>query len=40
MFKNIKLKEGKEETVQSYLGMLSHGNARKLRSEVINIKIY
>ena len=25
----------KEETVQSYLGLLSHGNARKLRNEVL-----
>lgn len=30
MFKNIKIKERKAETVQSYQGLLSHGNARKL----------
>ncbi len=30
MFRNIEQKEGKEETVQSYLGLLSHGNAYKL----------
>lgn len=37
MFKNIKLKEGRVETVQSYLGLLSHGNARKLRKKVVDI---
>ena len=36
MFRNIKLKEGKTETVQSYLGMLKHGNTFKLRNEVKN----
>jgi hypothetical protein len=30
MWKRIELKEGKIETVQSYLGLLSHGNARKI----------
>ena len=39
MFRNIKLKEGKIETVQSYLGMLKHGNAKKLREKVIFFKI-
>ena len=34
MFRNIKLKEGKPEVVQSYLGLLSHGNGRKLQREV------
>ena len=34
MFKGIKLKDGKEETVQSYLGLLGHGNTRKLRDKV------
>jgi len=34
MFRNIKLKEGKKETVQSYLGMLSHGNGHKLTTEI------
>ena len=33
MFRNIKAKDGKREMVQSYLGMLSHGNAYKLRGE-------
>ncbi len=37
MFKNIKLKNGKIETVQSYLGLLSHGNAKKLAVEIDNI---
>ena len=35
MFRNIKLKEGKTETVQSYLGMLRHGNTWKLRQKVV-----
>jgi retron-type reverse transcriptase len=32
MFRGIRLKDGKEETVQSYLGLLSHGNAEKLKA--------
>ena len=35
MFRNIREKEVKEETVESYLGMLSHGNAEKLKKEVL-----
>ena len=32
----LKLEEGqKEETLASYLGMLSHGNARKLQKKII-----
>lgn len=34
MFKNIKAKDGKKETVQSYLGLLKHGNARKLANSI------
>jgi RNA-directed DNA polymerase len=34
MFKNIKDKKDKSETVQSYLGLLKHGNTYKLRSEI------
>ena len=34
MFRNIKLKEGKVEVVQSYLGLLSHGNGRRLQGAV------
>ena len=34
MFKKIKEKEGKEEIVQSYLGLMKHGNARKIRSVI------
>lgn len=30
MFRNIKLKRGKSETIQSYLGMLKHGNTYNL----------
>lgn len=37
MWKRIELKEGKIETVQSYLGLLSHGNARKL-SRLLSIE--
>ena len=35
MFRNIKAKNGKEETVQSYLGLMSHGNSWKLRQKII-----
>jgi len=34
MMKGIRRKQGKEETVQSYLGLLSHGNSRGLGNEV------
>lgn len=34
MMRAIKLKQGKEETVQSYLGLLSHGNNKRLQGEV------
>ena len=34
MFRNIKVKEGKFETVQSYLGLLKHGNTKILEKEV------
>ena len=37
MFREIKIKDGNEETVQSYLGLLSHGNARKLQTETERI---
>ncbi len=35
MFRNIKAKDGKEETVQSYLGLISHGNSWKLRQKIL-----
>ncbi len=35
MFKNIRDKNGKEETVQSYLGLLSHGDTKKLGKEIV-----
>lgn len=38
MFRNIKSKDGKEETVQSYLGLISHGNSWKLQQKVIEMK--
>ncbi|MCC6290783.1 group II intron reverse transcriptase domain-containing protein [Candidatus Nomurabacteria bacterium] len=34
MFRNIEVQQGKEETVQSYLGLLSHGNTWKLQQKV------
>lgn len=34
MFRGIRAREGKEETVQSYLGLMSHGNTKKLRRQV------
>jgi len=36
MFRNIQAKDGKEETVQSYLGLMSHGNSWKLRQQIID----
>lgn len=35
MFRRIRETTGKNETVRSYLGLLSHGNAHKLREKVI-----
>ncbi len=37
MLRNIKLKEGKLETVQSYLGMLKHGNGYKLHNRILGL---
>lgn len=34
MFRGIKNAEGKTEIVQSYLGLMGHGNTRKLQAEV------
>jgi hypothetical protein len=34
MFRGIRSKKGKPETVQSYLGLLGHGNTEKLKKEV------
>jgi len=34
MFKNLKIKERAEEVVQSYLGLISHGNSWKLRQKI------
>lgn len=34
MFRNIKIKEAKPETIQSYLGLISHGNSWKLRRQI------
>jgi len=34
MFRGIERRKGKPETIQSYLGLVSHGNAKKLKSEI------
>ncbi|HEV3245394.1 MAG TPA: reverse transcriptase domain-containing protein [Candidatus Paceibacterota bacterium] len=34
MFRGIRAQEGKEETVQSYFGLMSHGNAKKLHRQI------
>lgn len=38
MLRNVKIKESKTETVQSYLGMLSHGNSHKLSQKISNLR--
>lgn len=35
MFRNIQISEGKAEVVQSYLGLLSHGDTKKLQDKVM-----
>ncbi len=35
MFKRLNKSEGKPEIVQSYLGMLGHGNGRKLKDKIL-----
>lgn len=34
MFRGIEMQQGKEETIQSYIGLLSHGNGWKLQQQV------
>jgi hypothetical protein len=34
MFRNIKIKRAKNETVQSYFGLIGHGNGWKLRQKI------
>lgn len=34
MFRGIRIRKGKTETIQSYLGLLGHGNTKKLQREV------
>lgn len=34
MFKKIRKKEGKQETVQSYLGIIGHGNGCTLKKQI------
>ena len=36
MFRNLKANKYKEESVNSYLGMLGHGNAKKLKNNILN----
>ncbi len=36
MFRNIKIKEAKKEIIQSYFGLLKHGNGWKLQQKIIN----
>jgi len=37
MWRGIKIKNGKPETVQSYLGLLRHGNTHKLQEQTREI---
>ena len=39
MFRTILANGGKDESVQSYLGLLSHGNGHKLREQIKNMGI-
>ncbi len=34
MFRNIREKGGKQETIQSYLGLLKHGNTQKIQNRI------
>jgi hypothetical protein len=36
MFKNLKQNNYKEESVQSYLGLLIHGGSNKLKNNIEN----
>jgi retron-type reverse transcriptase len=40
MFRNITYNNGNKETVQSYLGLISHGNTFKLRQEIAKLGFY
>ena len=37
MFRNILAQGFKEEVVQSYLGLISHGNTRKIKDKVLSL---
>ena len=39
MFRNIKNKEGNTNIIQSYLGLLSHGNSRMLEEKIMDCQI-
>lgn len=34
MFRRLRISNGKSETVQSYLGMISHGNTKKFKNQI------
>ncbi len=38
MFRRIEDREWKEESVQSYLGLLKHGNSQKLQAHIKNAR--
>jgi len=40
MFRELEAKKDKKETAQSYLGLLSHGNARKLQGKVSDMQAF
>lgn len=40
MFRNIRCSGGNENTVRSYLGLISHGNTFKLKQEIERIVVY
>jgi hypothetical protein len=40
MMKNIDKKGVKSETIQSYLGLLRHGNAHNLEQKMLDKKTY
>jgi hypothetical protein len=35
MFRRLKMADGKPQTVQSYLGLIGHGNSEKLKNRVL-----
>ncbi len=39
MFRNLNFKKPQEATIQSYLGLLKHGNTKKLENKIKNINL-